>query len=155
MVIARSKGGRENGEVMAKGYIVQLCKTSKLWKHNIQHNVYVRSVRVYSVASVVSNSLRSNGMLPARLLCPWDIPDENTEVVCHALLQGIFPTQGSKPGLLHLLHYRQILLLMSHQGSLYSMIPIANDTVLYTWSFLRKRIACQVFLNPETHTISS
>ena len=57
MVIARSKGGRENGEVMAKGYIVQLCKTSKLWKHNIQHNVYVRSVRVYSVASVVSNSL--------------------------------------------------------------------------------------------------
>ena len=42
----------------------------------------------------------------------------------------------------HLLHYRQILLLMSHQGSLYNMIPIANDTVLYTWSFLRKQIAC-------------
>ena len=57
MVIARSKGGRENGEVMAKGYIAQLCKTSKVWKHNIQHNVYVRSIRVYSVASVVSNSL--------------------------------------------------------------------------------------------------
>ena len=142
MVIARSKGGRENGEVMAKGYIVQLCKTSKLWKHNIQHNVYVPSVRVYSVASVVSSSLPSHGMWPARLLCPWDITDNFTGMVCHALLQGIFPTQGSKPGLLRLLHYRQILLLLSHQGSLYSMMPIANDTVLYTWSFLRKQIAC-------------
>ena len=28
---------------------------------------------------------------------------------CHALLQGIFPTQGSNPCLLHLLHCRQIL----------------------------------------------
>ena len=25
---------------------------------------------------------------------------------CHALLQGIFPTQGSNPGLLHLLHWQ-------------------------------------------------
>ena len=28
------------------------------------------------------------------LLCPWDSPDKNTGVGCHALLQGIFPTQG-------------------------------------------------------------
>ena len=35
---------------------------------------------------------------------------------CHALLQGIFPTQGSNSGLLH---YRQILYHVSHQGSLY------------------------------------
>ena len=25
---------------------------------------------------------------------PWDSPGKNTEVGCHALLQGIFPTQG-------------------------------------------------------------
>ena len=31
----------------------------------------------------------------ARLLCPWDSPDKNTEVGCHALLQGIFQNQGS------------------------------------------------------------
>ena len=30
-----------------------------------------------------------------------DSPGKNTEVGCHALLQGIFPTQGSNPGLLH------------------------------------------------------
>ena len=33
---------------------------------------------------------------------------------CHSLLQGIFPTQGSKPGLLH---SRKILYHLSHQGS--------------------------------------
>ena len=36
-------------------------------------------------------------MEPARLLCPWDSPGKNTGVGCHALLYGIFPTQGSKP----------------------------------------------------------
>ena len=30
-----------------------------------------------------------------------DSPGKNTEVCCHAPLQGIFPTQGSNPGLLH------------------------------------------------------
>ena len=29
-----------------------------------------------------------------RLLCPWNSPGKNTEVDCHALLQGIFPTLG-------------------------------------------------------------
>ena len=38
-----------------------------------------------------------------------DSPSRNTGVVCHFLLQGIFPTQGSNPSLLNLLHYRQIL----------------------------------------------
>ena len=31
-------------------------------------------------------------------LGPWDFPGQNTGVDCHFLLQGIFPTQGSKPG---------------------------------------------------------
>ena len=34
-----------------------------------------------------------------RLLCPWDSPGKNTGVGCHALPQGIFLTQGSKPRL--------------------------------------------------------
>ena len=52
-------------------------------------------------------------MEPARLLCPWDSPGKNTRVSYHALLQGIFLTQGSKLGLLHC---RQILCRLSHQG---------------------------------------
>ena len=46
-----------------------------------------------------------------------DSSRKNTEVGCHFLHQGIFPTQGSNPHFLCLLHYRQILYLMSHQGS--------------------------------------
>ena len=30
---------------------------------------------------------------------PWDSPDKKTGVGCHCLLQGIFPTQESNPGL--------------------------------------------------------
>ena len=37
---------------------------------------------------------------------------------CHFLLQGIFPTQGSNPGLPH---HRQTLYPLSHQGSLGSL----------------------------------
>ena len=48
----------------------------------------------------MSNSLQSCGPSPAMLLCPRDSPGKNTGVGCRALLQGIFLTQGSNPGLL-------------------------------------------------------
>ena len=44
----------------------------------------------------------------------WDSPGKNTGVGCHALLQGIFPTQGSNQGVLHC---RRILYHLSHQRS--------------------------------------
>ena len=43
-----------------------------------------------------------------------DSPSKNTRVGCHALLQGIFPIQGSNLGLLHCRH---ILYCLSYQGS--------------------------------------
>ena len=46
------------------------------------------------------------GLYPAKLLCPWDSPGKPTGVCCHALLRGIFPTQGSNLRLLHLLHWQ-------------------------------------------------
>ena len=36
---------------------------------------------------------------PARNLCPWNSSGQNTGVGSPSLLQGIFPTQGSNPGL--------------------------------------------------------
>ena len=50
---------------------------------------------------------------PGRLLYLWDFPDKNTGVGFHSLLQGIFPTQGLNPGLLHCM---QILYHLSHQA---------------------------------------
>ena len=55
-----------------------------------------------------------------------DSPGNNTEVGCHALLQGILPIQGLKPGLPHC---RQILYHLSHQGS-----PIIPEWVAYPFS---------------------
>ena len=48
------------------------------------------------------------------LLRPWDFLGQCTGVGCHFLLQGIFQTQGSNPGLPHC---RQMLYHLSHQGS--------------------------------------
>ena len=70
--------------------------------------------------SVVSDSLRSH-----RQYSPWNSPGHNTRVgstspgyilPCRriSLLQGIFPTQESNPGLLH---YRRILYQLNHKGS--------------------------------------
>ena len=64
--------------------------------------------------SVVSDSLWPHGLQPTRLLCPWDFPRKNTGVGCHFLLQGIFLTQGSNPGLLHC---RQMLYRLCYQES--------------------------------------
>ena len=49
-----------------------------------------------------------------RLYSPWNSLGQNTGVGSLSLLQGIFPTQGSNPGLLHC---RWILYQLSHQGS--------------------------------------
>ena len=51
---------------------------------------------------------------PPRLLCPRNSPGKNTGVGCHFLLQGIFPTQGSNP---HLLHWQVDSLPLHHLGS--------------------------------------
>ena len=40
-------------------------------------------------------------MRPHRLYSPWNSPGQNTGVGSCSLLQGIFLTQGSNPGLLH------------------------------------------------------
>ena len=61
-------------------------------------------VRAYCVTLVMSNTFRPCGLQPARLLSPQDSLGKNIGVGYHALLQGIFLTQGSNPGLLNLLH---------------------------------------------------
>ena len=59
--------------------------------------------------SVVSNSLQPHG-----LYSPWNSPGWNTGVASHCHLQGVFPSQGSNPGLPHC---KWILYQLSHQGS--------------------------------------
>ena len=50
-----------------------------------------KSIKVYS----------HSGMCPAGSSVPGDSPGNSTEVGCHALLQGVFPTWRLNPGLSH------------------------------------------------------
>ena len=71
--------------------------------------------------SVTSDSLR-----PLGLYSPWSSPAQNTGVGSLSLLQGIFPTQGLNPGLLHC---RRILYQLSHKGN-----PRILEWVAYPFS---------------------
>ena len=71
--------------------------------------------------SVVSNSLQPHGPYS-----PWNSPGLNIGVGSLSLLQGIFPTQGSNPGLSYC---RWILYQLSHKGS-----PIIPEWVAYPFS---------------------
>ena len=64
----------------------------------------------------VSCSVVSDSATPWTIArqAPWDSPGKNIGVGYHSLLQGISPTQGLNPGLLHC---RWILDRLSHQGS--------------------------------------
>ena len=75
------------------------------------------------VASVMSDSLQPHRLYSTRLPCPWDwnSPGKNPGVGCHTLLQGIFPTQGSNPSLLRLLHWQPCSLPLAPPGSLQSV----------------------------------
>ena len=69
--------------------------------------------------SVLSEPLWPHGLYPTRLISLWDSPGKNTGVGRHFLLQRIFLTQESNPGLLHC---RQILYRLSYEGSPMSTI---------------------------------
>ena len=61
-----------------------------------------------------------HGILQARILQDW---------VAHSLLQRLFPTQGSNPGLPHC---RRIFYQLSHQGILKSPLPPTRQVLLLT-----------------------
>ena len=62
----------------------------------------------------MSDSLQLHG-----LYIPWNTPGQSTGVGSLSLLQGIFPTQGSNPGLLHC---RRILYQLSQREALVNLV---------------------------------
>ena len=57
------------------------------------HHFYTFLIYNFSAARSCLVLMWTYGLQPARLLCMWNFPAKNTGVDCHALLQGIFPTQ--------------------------------------------------------------
>ena len=86
------------------------------------------------------HSAMPNSLWPHRLYSPWNSPGQNTGVGSLSLLQGIFPTQGSNP---NLLHCRLILYQLSHKGS-----PRILEWVAYpfsrgsSWPGNQTRVSC-------------
>ena len=74
----------------------------------------------------LSRSVMSNSLCPHGLYSPWNSPGKNTGVGCHALLQGIFPTQGSNPSLPHC---RCILYHLNHQRSIWKTKQTPSQTI--------------------------
>ena len=80
--------------------------------------------------SVVSNTLWPHG-----LYSPCNSPGQNI-----SLLQGIFPTQGSNP---HLLHCRWILYQWSHKGSPRILKSVADTFCsVSSWPRNQTRVSC-------------
>ena len=73
---------------------------------------FIRRVRAKPLSRVLL--FATPWTVATRLLCLWHSPGQNTGVGSCSLLQGIFPTQELNPDVLHC---RQILYCMSHQGS--------------------------------------
>ena len=75
-----------------------------------------------------------------QLYSPWNSPGQNIGVGSHSLLQGIFPTQGPNLGLLH---RRQILHQLSHQGNSrileWTAYPSSSRS---SWSRNRTGVSC-------------
>ena len=79
----------------------------------------------------------------SRPLCPWDSPGKNTGVGSHSLLQGVFPTQGWKPGLLR---GRWVFYRLSCQGrptSLGAITILAGDHPPHMQGLLCARLPVQ------------
>ena len=80
-------------------------------------------------------TLQPHGLQTSRLLYPWNSPSKNTGVGNHSLLQVIFPTQASNLGLLHC---RQTLYHLSHQGS-----PNGTEVDAFKYVCQRRQLRCR------------
>ena len=86
-----------------------------------------------------SDSLQPYGMQSTRLLCSWDSPGKNIEAGCHALLQGIFLTQGWNLCLLH-----------QQAGSL-PLVPPGKPKRLAQFSSITQ--SCPALCNPMDYSM--
>ena len=94
-------------------------------KTSLKTNVAVHGICL-CLDSIMSDSLQPHGLCPRGSSVHADSPGKNTRVGCHALLQGIFPTQKSNPGLPYC---KRFLYHLSLQGS-----PRILEWVAYPFS---------------------
>ena len=94
-------------------YKVNCAPSGNIWQC-LETFLVVMIVGVMSEWVSKSHSVVSDSLWPCGLYGPWNSPGQNTRVDSHSLLQEIFQTQGSNPGLMHC---KWILYQLSDQGS--------------------------------------
>ena len=105
---------------LLKGVMYSLKKKKYLWAYSVHHcsilwsNVLNLLFHYAPLSESKSRSVMSDSLWPHGLYSPGNSLVQNTGSGSLSLLQGIFPTQGSNPGLLHC---RWILYQLSHKGS--------------------------------------
>ena len=111
-----------------------VMKSRTRWSDYAQHSIFIRTcffsstVQFSSVAQSCLTLCDPIGCSPPGSFVHEDSPGKNTRVGCHALLQRIFPTQGSNPGLPH---GKQIL---------YSLNQLNQDLPIHTHLNLQNTI---------------
>ena len=102
-----------------------------------------------------ADSVHCCGLQATRLLCPWNSLGKSTGVVCHALLQGSFLTQGSNTCLLRVcvcIHFN----ILFHCGlsQVLNIVPCAVQQNLVVYLFHTKQFA-YVSASPQIPVQSS
>ena len=100
------------GTVTAGYHVTWTLNTISQWSLQKSYKEYFNPSLINKESE--SHSVMSNSLWPHGLYSPWNFPGQNTGVSSLCLLQGIFPTQGSNPGLPRC---RWILYQLSHKGS--------------------------------------
>ena len=109
----------------------QFCSEKEPWKSMTKNRRRKAKISIWAVAFLYaslsrlsdmkvksqSHSVMFNSLWPHGLYSPWNSPGQNTGMGSCSLLQGIFPTQESNPGLLHC---RQILYQLSRLSDIMS-----------------------------------
>ena len=80
---------------------------------------------------------KGDSLWPHGLCSPWNFPGQNTGLHSLPLLQGVLPTQGSNPGLLH---YRQILYRLIHKRSARILVWVAYPLIPVDLSNARMKL---------------
>ena len=100
------------------------------WTQHLRVQVIALSLAVWVQTPTCVRLFVTPWTTSARPFCPWDSPGKNTGVGCHFLLQEIFPTQGSNPHLLCLLH-RQVCFYYKHHLEAQPAIWLLKSLNLY------------------------
>ena len=98
------------------------------WVTHVDKRLLLECCAVLCLVAHPVNFLQPHGRYPASLLCLWGFSRQEYWRGCHALLQGIFPTEGLNPGLPH---SRQILYQVSHQGRWINVVCSYRAVVIW------------------------